>query len=1174
MIQIYSPTNENYDANGDMVLIPSECSVHVVLNGTWEATMTHPIDDEGRWAYIVEDAVIKLPSFNGEQLFRIKDIRKQDSGVTATMEPIFYDCTGDAFLMGVRPTNKTGQEALDIMLAVNERYSGESDIEDTATAYYEYKNLLEALCGDEEDNSFLQRWGGEILFDNFRVVINTTVGGDYGVTLRYGKNIPSGGLTEEVDTRDVVTRIYPKSFNGYTMTDDAYVDSPLIGNYPTIHAAVVEFENVKMSEDASDDDEENGITICETQDELDAALTTVCEAQFDAGIDQPTVTIEADMVMLQNSDLYKDYVALEEVSLGDTVHCRHSRLGITTDTRVIELTYNCITERVEPVVLGDPSYDYFSNVSSAVEKITSVVREDGSVIADKVAGFLDGTKASIYAQYNVAKKTDYLAILFENLDESSDLYGAMAMGTQGLMISKERTEDGKDWVWTTALTSEGLYTGIIVGKLIVGNTLWISNGNGSMTFDSNGLYIDTSNGGSVTISNGDDEQLYIDSDGNLVLNTSQLTSIVDSISGVSSTIWNLAEGTSDEWTEYAVTDKTNCTVAAYYSYNMNDRDLAAGDLIQVSLYAKFSDDFAASGTDTAGMYFQGNYNYGGSTWMSFSVTGGRMDDQLLAILNSDSREGYISTYITVTSAMIDGTYSGTWLYNFRFNYYVGSTASSWGSAINDSTTYTESQIQQLADSISLSVTSGSNGKASIVLSANGSTVGSGTVVSSARTAFANESTSITISAGTITFNSDTFVVNSSYFNVTSTGVITATSGTIGGWNITSSRIRSSSSIIIGGSEEGLLLINEPSNSKPWIHIQDSNGYTKFQVAYGGSISVNGKMTVYNGSTAGGYLGYMSGLTAYSDGSTSTTAGIALQSTDTGNYIIATTAGVRMQAGTGTFYIAENSFAYLYASSFIVAGGSVRVKNGNGLSALLSDGSAYNWLIRRGTDDYTYVGNSSNVTVIFGSTVYVNTTSYPTYIRGSTITVQGVMTSNSNIIVDKSSGTTHAQVTVKSNVSSGCLYANYNSGWGLYNNTLGVNLCSQNTSGVATFGNTTYVTYVYGSTVYSNKSITVSSDKRLKTDFCVLDGYDAVFDALRPLTFRYCSGGGIHWGLTYQDVVSALETAGLNVDDHELVTTYMDGESGETYGGIAYTELIALLIAQVQRLKKRVAVLEK
>lgn len=458
-----------FASNGDMTLIPTKCTSHAILNGTWEAELEHPIDQEERWKYITDEAVVKMPSFNGEQLFRIKNTEKADSGVKATMEPIFMDAMDDCFLVDVRPTNKNGQEALDIMTAPNSKYSGKSDITTTNTAYYQFKNLIEAINGDD-DNSFVNRWGGEILFDNFTVIINERVGGDYGVELRYGKNIPADGLTEEVDIRSVVTRIYPKAYNGYTMSGDKYVDSPLINNYPTVKTATITFDDVKMAEDASEDDEENGVIICETQEELDAALKQRCQEQWDAGLDKPSVTISADMVLLAGTEQYKDFSVLETVSLGDTVHCIHNRLGIRTDARVIELKYDAIQKKVTSVVLGDFQYNYFNNVSSAVNRVDGVIRPDGSLIAEKIAGFIDGAMASLRAQYNVAKKQDVMAILFENLDESSPLYGAMALGTQGLMISKKRTADGRDWDWTTAMTANGMMAGIIVAGILADKT--------------------------------------------------------------------------------------------------------------------------------------------------------------------------------------------------------------------------------------------------------------------------------------------------------------------------------------------------------------------------------------------------------------------------------------------------------------------------------------------------------------------------------------------------------------------------------------------------------------------------------------------------------------------------------------------------------------------------------
>lgn len=474
MIQIYSPDNRDYTKNGDMTLFPTEATPRAELNGSWSATLTHPIDKDGRWKYIVENAVVKMPSFNGDQLFRIISKKKADSGVTAQMEPIFYDAISDCWLTDIRPTGKNGQEALDLMLAPNAKYSARSDITKANTAYYQYVNFFEALNGDI-DQSFIKRWGGEILYDNFTIVVNERVGGDYGVELRYGKNIPEDGLSEEIDLSGVVTRIYPKAYNGYTMTGNGYVDSPLINNYPITHIATITFDDVKMREDAQEDDEENGVIICDTQEELGAALRKKCEEQYDAGLDKPTVTISADMILLQNTEQYKEYKILETVSLGDTIHCKHSKLGIVTDARVISLEYDSIRKKVTAVTLGDYTYNYFDNVTSSTDRIDHVIRPDGTVMADKVAGILNGIYTQLRLKSTAAQKVDGVAFKVEDLDPDSPLYGCMIWGTQGLQISNKRTADDKDWDWTTAFTAKGGYADALVLGILsdqLGRNYW------------------------------------------------------------------------------------------------------------------------------------------------------------------------------------------------------------------------------------------------------------------------------------------------------------------------------------------------------------------------------------------------------------------------------------------------------------------------------------------------------------------------------------------------------------------------------------------------------------------------------------------------------------------------------------------------------------------------------
>lgn len=470
MIQIYKPENTGYEKNGDMPLLPTTATVHAVLNGEWEVTLEHPIDEDGRWKYIIEDAVVKMPSFNGDQLFRVKRKEKSDDGITAEMQPIFMDAKDDCFLKDVRPTEKTGQQALDMMTEPNKKYSARSNITNISTAYYQTKNLIEAISAEDE-NSFINRWGGEVIYDNYTIVINDRAGDDYGYEVLYGKNIPENGISEEIETRDIVTRIVPKAYNGNMIEGDApWIDSPEIEKYPTIRYGVMEFEDVKMREDAQEDDEEDGITVCDTQEQLEEALKKKCEEQFEAGVDKPTVTLSVDIVMLEGTDLYKDFEDLTKVSLGDTVHCRHSKLNIVTDARVIELEWDCLEKRVDSVVVGEFQYNYIDDATSMMNRVESAIRPDGSVIGQQVKGVLNAINTQLRYQKNAAQTQDVRAILFEDTNPDSPLYGAMCLGTQGFQIADKRTEDGRDWDWSTAFTAKGGYANVLIAGILADKT--------------------------------------------------------------------------------------------------------------------------------------------------------------------------------------------------------------------------------------------------------------------------------------------------------------------------------------------------------------------------------------------------------------------------------------------------------------------------------------------------------------------------------------------------------------------------------------------------------------------------------------------------------------------------------------------------------------------------------
>lgn len=457
MIQVYDAHNTNYETNGDMILCPARCETAVELNSAWGLTIEHPIDNESRWRHIEAGAVLKAPNFDGtEQLYRIRKSKKTEMGVLASADPIFYDAAQDVFLTDTRPTEKNGQQTLDIILR-DTRYHGQSDITKISTAYYMDKNALEAIAGDD-DNTFIRRWGGEVYYDNFKIIVNRRVGADRGVHIMYGKNLAA--ISETINMDDVVTRIYPRGYNGISMSSHGYIDSPHIADYPTVRTRTIKYDHIRMAADVSQQDASD-LTICHNQAELDAALSAAAQKDFAEGIDAPRVTLKIDMALLAQTTEYQQYQMLEHIGLGDTVYVKHARLGIETSTRVQALTWDACRKRLVDVTLGTVESSYFDRVTAVIKKTEQAIRDNGSIIAEHISGMMDAARAQLRLQNTVAKKQDVRAILFEDLDPASELYGAMALGTQGFQIASERLPDGSDWKWTTFGTAKGFFADLI-----------------------------------------------------------------------------------------------------------------------------------------------------------------------------------------------------------------------------------------------------------------------------------------------------------------------------------------------------------------------------------------------------------------------------------------------------------------------------------------------------------------------------------------------------------------------------------------------------------------------------------------------------------------------------------------------------------------------------------------
>lgn len=241
-----------------------------------------------------------------------------------------------------------------------------------------------------------------------------------------------------------------------------------------------------------------------------------------------------------------------------------------------------------------------------------------------------------------------------------------------------------------------------------------------------------------------------------------------------------------------------------------------------------------------------------------------------------------------------------------------------------------------------------------------------------------------------------------------------------------------------------------------------------------------------------------------------------------------------------------------------------------------------------TNDSGYQTRSGVVSIINGTVTadYVEALEVAAAtLRGRTIYVQNYSGSSVGYISTSSADTGGSAIDINS-YGAGRFVANSNlyfSGAGVVLQLGGGNIqCGR--SIVASNDNT----YNLGSSgirwanAYVASGVINSSDRNQKTDISYdLTKYDAIFDALKPASFKFIDGtsGRTHTGFISQDVEDSLALCGLtSIDFATFIKSPKvdeDGKviEGEYVYGLRYDELIALMVTQIQSLKKRVADLE-
>lgn len=492
-------------SNGDAILdnICTSCKVTENLEGTYELDAEFIIDDKGLWEYLQEEAILKVKVDYGDEYFRIIKPRKTRTRVIIYAVQVTIYETIHLWLNDVRPTGLNGTAAINWILdgAVGvKELEVYSNISTSNTAYYENINMYKAI--HDCDQSFLNRWGGEIQRRGYLLKILDKVGKDRGVQIKSCKNLKGFEANTNVDS--ITTRIKPKGNNGITI--DGFIDSPIINNYARAYTKEFTYNDVKVK---SADDETEGFS---TLEEAQAELKRLAQLEYTENkVDIISADYTIDFVDLSQTEEYKNYIKAERVYIGDKVSVFESKLNINVVVRAIERNYNVLTQKVEEIKLSNKDIGRKS-INDVMIDISKEIEKNDNSIEKWIQSFINAGIKDSYVFYN---KEELIVCDSPTIEEAIHVW---RFNKNGLAHSA----NGYQGPYDIALTADGkvnanmILAGMLKGQYIDARNITVPDGNGDITFS-------VSSDGKVRINEG---AIQLDEEGIQIFHKSQNESLV------------------------------------------------------------------------------------------------------------------------------------------------------------------------------------------------------------------------------------------------------------------------------------------------------------------------------------------------------------------------------------------------------------------------------------------------------------------------------------------------------------------------------------------------------------------------------------------------------------------------------------------------------------------------
>ncbi|MBU6044084.1 phage tail protein [Lacticaseibacillus paracasei] len=387
-IELYPRDQTDFSHHGYALDDISNDIVTWQLNAKFTLTFDYPMFSEHAGDLVAEN-IVRVPVPGGKAAFRIAQVIKSMGHLSITAYHVFWDLNDD-FIADTNIVDKDGQGALDqIMRAANypTGFKVLSTIGNVTNARLVRMSIIKALLGTD-DNSFLNRWGGEFDWQDFSFSVNPRLGKDRGVHFEYAHNLTGYEATK--DSSGIITRLLPEGYNGLLLPE-LYVDSPKLGNYRKPKIGAKTYQDIKaIDETQATGDQKGAVPVQKAYELLRAAAT---KEFSESHIDEARWTYKLNVALLENTEEYKDLSITTTVLPGDTVTITHKLDGIDVRARLTGYTWqpsnhSYLTQTYDSASRPDVAY---SNLSSRLNEIKSQIELVDKVVIAKATNGMNST---------------------------------------------------------------------------------------------------------------------------------------------------------------------------------------------------------------------------------------------------------------------------------------------------------------------------------------------------------------------------------------------------------------------------------------------------------------------------------------------------------------------------------------------------------------------------------------------------------------------------------------------------------------------------------------------------------------------------------------------------------------------------------------------------------------